>query len=149
MFLMTRVWRTLLTNSKPASRRHLPAVPAAGLNGIFGPQRIDPSVQLSSNTGIKNPVRETLNLLTCAVRSIDTILSKKIMKQIMCNVSVVRCQVSHVMCHVSRATCHMSLTPTATDTYPSPANSPTMHSRMVQKVQKIKLFFCWIILDYY
>ena len=40
---------------------------------------------------------------------------------------------SYVTCHVSRDTCHLSLTPAATATDPTPANSPTMHSRLVRK----------------
>ena len=38
---------------------------------------------------------------------------------------------SHVTCRMLRVTCHLSLTPTATATDPSPANSPIMHSRLV------------------
>ena len=37
------------------------------------------------------------------------------------------CHVSHVNCCVSHVTCHLSLTATATATYPSPTESPTMH----------------------
>ena len=37
----------------------------------------------------------------------------------------------NVMRQVSGVTCHMSLRPTATATDPPPANSPTMHSRML------------------
>ena len=39
-------------------------------------------------------------------------------------------------CHMLSVTCHMSLTPTATAMDPSPANSPTMHSRIVRKDPK-------------
>ena len=47
------------------------------------------------------------------------------------------------MCHMFRATCcmspvtyNLSLMPTATATFHPPANSPTMHSRLVCKDQK-------------
>ena len=46
-----------------------------------------------------------------------------------------------VICHVShetRVACHLSLTPTATNTDPPSANSPTMRSRLVQEKQKTK-----------
>ena len=45
--------------------------------------------------------------------------------------SFVRCHMSCVMCRMSPVTCHMSLTPTATATDPTPANSPTVLSRML------------------
>ena len=48
-----------------------------------------------------------------------------------CQVLGVRCQVSDVRCQVSLGTCHLSLTLTATDTDPPPANSPTMHRRLI------------------
>ena len=38
---------------------------------------------------------------------------------------------SGVRCHLSPVTFHMSLNPTTTATDPPPANSPTMHSRML------------------
>ena len=38
-------------------------------------------------------------------------------------------RVSHVACLMSLVTCHLSPTATATDS--PPANSPTMHSRMI------------------
>ena len=41
------------------------------------------------------------------------------------------CQVTGVRCQVSPVTCHKSLTPTATAMDPPPANSPTMHSRIL------------------
>ena len=45
------------------------------------------------------------------------------------------------MCHVSHVTYHTSLTPIATATDPPPANSPTMHSRLVgQDPKKLKIF---------
>ena len=46
-----------------------------------------------------------------------------------CHVLGVRSDLSCVMFHVSPVTCHISLTATVTD--PPPANSPTMHSRML------------------
>ena len=62
------------------------------------------------------------------------------------------CQVSHVTCHVSFATyhhhlshvtCHMSLMPTATVTDPPPANSPTMHCKPINELQRPKnMLFC-------
>ena len=60
---------------------------------------------------------------------------------ITCHMSHVTCQVSHVLCHVSRVTCHLSLTPTATATEHSPANSPPMHSRLVCKDPQIRRNF--------
>ena len=42
--------------------------------------------------------------------------------------SCVVCRVSSVACCMSHFTCHMSLTPTATATAPTPANTTTMHS---------------------
>ena len=47
--------------------------------------------------------------------------------------SHILCHVSHVTCNLSPATCHLSQPPTATATYPPPANSPTMHSKPVHK----------------
>ena len=55
-------------------------------------------------------------------------------------VSRVTCHVSCVASHMSHGTCHMSLTPTATAMDPPPANSPTMHSRMVCEDPKINFF---------
>ena len=37
------------------------------------------------------------------------------------------------MCHVSSVTCHLSPMAIATATDPPPANSPTMHSRLVHQ----------------
>ena len=56
------------------------------------------------------------------------------------NMSHVRYHVSWVMCqsvmfHILRVTCHLSLTLTATDTDPPPANSPIMHSRRFEKTK--------------
>ena len=60
----------------------------------------------------------------------------------MCHVSGVRCQVSHVLNCLSPVTCHMPLMPTATATDPTPANSPTKHSRLVRKDrEKLNNFF--------
>ena len=44
-----------------------------------------------------SPIRETLNLLTCADSSINTIESKTTQKKL----------VSYVMCHMSHAVCHL------------------------------------------
>jgi hypothetical protein len=61
---------------------------------------------------------------------------------VMCHVSGVRCQVSHVLNCLSPVTCHMPLMPTATATDPTPANSPTKHSRLVRKDrEKLNNFF--------
>ena len=51
-------------------------------------------------------------------------------------------------CHMLRVNCHMSLTPTATATVlvPPPANSPTMHSRMICKDHQLRVFFVSIFL---
>ena len=61
----------------------------------------------------------------------------------MCHMSGVPCQESHVKfqlsrvtCQVLRVACHLSLTPTATATDPSHANSPFMYSRLICKDQK-------------
>ena len=56
-----------------------------------------------------------------------------------CHVSHVTCQMSHVKCCMPHVTCHMSLTPTAIATDPPPANSPTLHSRMVCKDKRFFL----------
>ena len=58
-----------------------------------------------------------------------------------------KCHMSGVMCNMPHVAFHMSLTPTATATYPAPANFPTIHSRMVHKDQEIT-FFCAAILDW-
>ena len=47
--------------------------------------------------------------------------------------SHVTCHISCVTCHISTVTYHLSPTPTATVTDTPPANSPTMHSRLVHK----------------
>ena len=54
----------------------------------------------------------------------------------MCNVPRVRGCLLPVVSHVALVMCHLSLTPTATATDPAPANSQTMHSRLVQDDQK-------------
>ena len=43
---------------------------------------------------------------------------------------------SLVICHIKCFACHLSLMPSATATDPPPANSPTMHSRLVWKYPK-------------
>ena len=53
-----------------------------------------------------------------------------------CNVSCTMYPVTHVAFCRSPVICHLSLMPKATATDPPPANSPTMHSRMVGKDQK-------------
>ena len=70
----------------------------------------------------KSRIRESLNLLTNADSSTDTMKSKNIYKKkkkkklgVMYQVLGVRCQVSHVACDV---TSHMSLTPIANVTAP-------------------------------
>ena len=55
----------------------------------------------------------------------------------------VRCHMLHVTYHLSLFAGHMLLTPTATDMDPPPANSPTMHSRVVYKYNKNLLFSAW------
>ena len=55
---------------------------------------------------------------------------------VMCHVSRLILHVLCVICHMSLVTFHLSLTPIATATYPPPANSPTMHRRLVFKDQK-------------
>ena len=71
------------------------------------------------NWSKKSRIRETLNLLTCADSSTDT--TKNLL------------QVSHVTSHVSGVTCHLShVTNANSHTHdPPPANSSSMHSRML------------------
>ena len=95
----------------------------------------------------KIPIYETLNLSTCADSSTNTKSQKNIKKKnlclffsIRCQVSDVRCHVSCVTCHLSYVTCHISITPTVTAMDPPPANSPTMHIRMVRKDPQIIYF---------
>ena len=85
---------------------------------------------------------ETLNLSTCADRSTNTKMDRKVyiffslfffLLYVMCHVSLVICHESFVTCHVSHVTCQLSLTPTTTASNNPPAKSPTMHSRLVQK----------------
>ena len=45
--------------------------------------------------------------------------------------SGVTCHLSPVTCYLLPVTCHLS--PTLTATYPPPANSPDMHSRLVHQ----------------
>ena len=47
---------------------------------------------------------------------------------------------SCITCHVTCVTCHLSLTPTATATNPSPANSPTMQCRIVYSNKNIYIW---------
>ena len=83
---------------------------------IFGGRAKSVSIKSGCFATKKSCIRETLNLLACGF---------------MCQVSRVRCHMSGVMCRVSRVTCCMSLTPTATATDPTSANSPSLHSRML------------------
>ena len=46
---------------------------------------------------------------------------------------------SYVMSHMSRVRCDGSPMPTARDTDPPPASSPTMHSRQVHQTKKFFL----------
>ena len=55
---------------------------------------------------------------------------------VMCHISCVKCCVSYVMYHLSPVTCHLSLTTKTKAIDPPPANSPTMHSRLVCKEKK-------------
>ena len=63
----------------------------------------------------------------CVIRNVSCV---------MCNMSHVTYHMSHFACHMSHVTSHMSLTLTARAI--NPANSPTMHSRLVCKHQKVK-----------
>ena len=63
-------------------------------------------------------------LLSCVLCSVSCVI---------CHVSCVMCHVSCVACHLSPVTCHRSLTPTARASYPPPANSPIMQSKLVCK----------------
>ena len=49
------------------------------------------------------------------------------------NLSLVACFVTLVTCHQSCVSCNLSSMPTATATDPPPANSPTMHNRLLTK----------------
>ena len=91
------------------------------------------------------PTDQILNLSVCVDSSSNTIKSPQPknlfhVSGVMCQVSGVPCYVSHVMSCVSRVAYHISLMPTTTTMDPPPAYSPTMHSRMVFKDQKI--YFC-------
>ena len=100
----------------------------------------------------KHCIPATLNILTSAVSSTDTIEYQK-KKHVMCQVvmSFVRCQVSGVTRHMSHVICHLSrvtnvnsqwLSSTATD--PPHVNSPNMHNRIVHKELNI-IFICGAI----
>ena len=84
-------------------------------------------------------IRETLNLLMCADNSPNT---KKSTKRKFKQKNPLSCVTFHVSCVcvtccVSPFTCLLSLTPTGTPTDLPPANSPTMHSRLVCEDQQI------------
>ena len=53
-----------------------------------------------------------------------------------CRLAPVTCQVLHVTWHMPPVACHLSIMPPATAT--DPANSPTMHRRLVCKDPKIQ-----------
>ena len=74
-----------------------------------------------------SPKRETLNLSTCPDSSKQICVTSHI-SCVMC-----MCHPSRVTFHISPVTCYLSPTPTATITDPPPANSPTMHSRLVNQ----------------
>ena len=61
------------------------------------------------------------------------------------HMSCVTCHLSQVKCHLLCVTCHMSLMQTATAMDPPPANSLTMHSRMVGKDPRINVFHTAIL----
>ena len=54
----------------------------------------------------------------------------------MCHLSSVMCHLSPVMCRVSPVICHMLITSTAIAMDHPPANSPTIHSRVVNRDKK-------------
>ena len=54
----------------------------------------------------------------------------------MCHMSHVMRHASSVTGHMSPVTCKLSLIPAAKASDPTPANSPSMHSRLVRKDQK-------------
>ena len=78
--------------------------------------------------------QESLNLLTYGDSSTDTKTDRNGHKRRE-KMSGVMCQASRVTCHKSCVACHLSLLPTATATDPPPADSPTMHNRLVLKDQ--------------
>ena len=57
-------------------------------------------------------------------------------KSVRWQVAGVTCDVSYAMFDMSPVTCHLSLTAIARATPPPPANSPTMHSRLVRNHPK-------------
>ena len=71
----------------------------------------------------------------------DTDLLANITSQDRKKRSCVRCHISYVTTHVSHVTCQLSyvINPNS-QSHPTPANSPTMHSRMVCKDLKIYYF---------
>ena len=83
----------------------------------------------------------TLDLSTYADSSSNTKMDRNGQKiNVICHVSHVPCQLSCVMCCMSHVTCHLSLTPTASDTDPPPANSPILQSKLVCKDPKTHFF---------
>ena len=84
-------------------------------------------------------IRDTLNLSTCSDSSTNTKMTNENVSSVRFHMSCVMCHVSCIMCHMSRVTCHLSLTPTVTSTYPPPAISPIMHSRLVHKYPQSRI----------
>ena len=68
---------------------------------------------------------------------------KKKVSYVRCQASYVTCNNSLVICHVSHGACHMSQVTKANSH--SPANSPTMLSRMFAKNQKSPFFSAAIL----
>ena len=76
----------------------------------------------------------TFNL--CWIKNIQYWRIIALIPHLTCNVSCTMYHGIPVACRRSPVICHLSLMPKATATDPPPANSPTMHSRMVGKDQK-------------
>ena len=71
-----------------------------------------------------------LSAVSCQLPAVTCHLSP-----VTCHLSPVTCHLSLVTCHLSPVNCHLSLTPLATATYPPPANSSIVNSRLVSKTQ--------------
>ena len=98
-------------------------------NWDFCPMQCKTFLELKKNKILHT---ELLNLSTCADSSTnpETYRNREKGKE---EQKYVMCQILHVLWHVLRFTWHLSLTLTATDTKPPPANSTIMQSRLVCK----------------
>ena len=72
-------------------------------------------------------VSETLSLYRCTL----TLIYLHMNISMYANSITVTTTAKNIMCHLSPVTCHLSPTSSATATDPPPANSPAMHSSLV------------------